>query len=320
MFTLRIIFYGLIALAQDPNRHEGALALLVNDPNHAASVWMVEGVCTEGPCDRIPGEPGVTDIMSSLYRERGLNLVWFLGQEHLTLETVEGSSVENWPQTTAVDAPDSSQAFPANADQTRSLLWVPHLSSISPTAGPLRSACLSERGCESIAARFNVSPGLVSSCHLVHEGNGDQAEVHAFDFRSFGSSSLSNIRPQAIADAVMVEIKVNGSAVRIASRPFAADDIQHRATLTPQQGRVTLVVSNNDYSGQGSHHHFEHYYKLTEQGATLSEKPVPHAQSKQKLDPGHCEQILDAFEKALGVSVDGVHNHRECDMVQIPVP
>lgn len=319
MFTLRIILYGLIALV-DGNRPEGVLALLVSDPNHQASVWMMEGECVQQdgqttPCHRFPGSPAQADMLSQIYQQAGFNLTWFLQQEHVSLDL---SQAEAWDQPQPIFFGTSTPVFPEDAAQTRSLIWVPELTRIVPGADGLRPDCLgAPAGCP-VAARFEMSRGLVSSCHLVHEGDGEAAEVHAFDFRPDGASVPTVDTPQSISDAVMIEIKINAPSVELRSRQFTSDQNQQAISLIPQQGRVTLIVSNNDYSGQGSHNHFAHYYQLLQNAASLTNQPLPYPRSKQQLSPGACETILDAFETALGVAdIDGVHNHRQCDMTQI---
>ena len=325
MFTLRIIFYGLIALVDD-GRTEGALALLVNAPHHESSIWMLDGKCKKGDCYRnvrdLRPNPIPREELVARYRKIGFNMAWFLEQEELSFEPFVSQTLK---ESAPVVFSEGIPSFPRTAAEGRSIVWVPSLSKIAPTAGPLRSDCLGvPNGCP-VAARVEVKKGLVNSCHLVHEGDGKTAEVHAFDFRPAGAAEAASVgSPQAIADAVMVELKVKGRGLRLSARPFdaAPGAAPVSVKLSPRKGQITLIVSNNDYSGEGSHSHFEHYYHLTNGSfRDTSGMPIPHARFKQQLSPGACEALLDKFETQLGVAdIDGVHNHRECDMTQITAP
>jgi hypothetical protein len=172
-----------------------------------------------------------------------------------------------------------------------------------------------------VAARVELRRGSWSACHLVHgedPANDDGTDyVWAFDFRPHGANEPTVGPPRAIADAALVEIQVAGSKVTLRSLGFGAQPETAWAELEPEDGRITVIVSNNDFSTTGSHRHFEGYYGLTEAAGNLQTKPIPYPRETRLTAPkGSCETDLDSFEETLGVGIDGVHNHRECDLVQ----
>jgi len=317
MFVLRLIFSGLIALVpivDQQGKEQGMTLLLLKADHHKPIVGMIVGQCVEGDCARpagsTPQPAGSTP----------LGLYWKLVDEGLSLTLAKA---DRWqvPATTKLTGGCPLMHFPENVADTADRGWILRLDDLFPGKGKIDPDCLGERQHCPIVARFTVHNGQLSACHLVHgemrtpTGTTlvmDDLEkpidmVAAF---SFGGTDLT---PRAIADAVMVEIEVAAPYLELESRSMI-DGSLTRAKLEPVDGKMTLVVSNNDFHRPptGKHEHFEHYYELAQ--IPEANKVVPSYFGEIKLDPGSCENDLEEFEKKLDIlGSDAVHNYRECD-------
>jgi hypothetical protein len=309
MFTLRLIFYGLIAFVPDSSG-QGMLAIMPNTagmvasdgcplPEHQQVFILREGTCASSNC----GDGKIFPVAPQhrFEIEPAYTIPWW---EIKDLATMAGGE---------------QPALPDSALETRDVGWIPLLPTVAPGAGGFPAVCVPWPEYCPIQAMFRLHHGTTSVCHLVHTRKEDP--VHAFRFKPLVGSASSRPVVQALADAVLVEIPVLGDEVVITATPFDwSGTIQHK--LHPDAtGRVTLIAANFGAphmvkaggSGAGGEpltsggercdatspaRHFEAFYALSEGSFPNESRRVPHALTEEKapvLYPMTCEADLESL-------------------------
>jgi hypothetical protein len=313
-FTLRIIFYGLIAFS--PNADDsGTLALLVDgraacmelEPSadcsgsaHLPMIFLLDGDCVDGDCVRGISGKGLP-----------FNLLWVLERERVHIEGLTST-----PGPASSDPPDES--FPSSSGTARHRGWQARMSRLGFAVKP---DCRRGDASCALSATFAI-PGSDSdriTCHLFHAPMSEkcedlQLEVKEFEFREpdCGEGQADTYR-QALADATMTEVDVTSSSIELATGNLTDGSGSHSATIRPiQVGNewvVTLVVGNFGLLAEddeavlesGIVHHFELFYALG-QADGGSRRLVPCATGswrclqKKFLD---CEDDMDRMRTGL---------------------
>ncbi len=141
----------------------------------------------------------------------------------------------------------------------------------------------------------------------------------------------------ALADRVMVEIKISGDRVRLEDRNSTTSTVR-TMELTPQAGSnvIEVVIVNlpkHGFQFEGSHlghpttpgqifidHHFELFYELAECVPPRNRRPVPGYLNDLRTErPNDPSQDSSTFLGALGLAPSrGVWSQPTCVVVQLP--
>lgn len=316
-FTLRVIFYGLVAFV--PNKdHTGMTALLVRATGHEGVIGTLDDVICEG-------ENCTSDTQ----------LIWRLDDDTLRgrqfLLTLDGVlSIKNRAKFNLCPKnPLSGHPEKMNNPKGFDLKWVPCMKHIYPDGQYVNPRCLDDLySCTAKASLSFVDVQTAKVCHFSHTDDFDDRSVKKyglFNFEKRGDRSRKG-SARVVGDAVLVELEVAKEVTLSAIDQDPKDDSRTNlhASLKPANGGpyVTLVISNNHMDPDVTttvHEHFDHYYDLSSQNVPAGERFRPQVAEPPVVDYGSaCEQDLIKFEEQiLGIKdlINGQHNQRECDTV-----
>lgn len=336
--TVRLIFWGLIGFVPNPQGHDGLAALLVDTqkaqegippskcgvPNHIAAVYLLDGDCEGGTCTRKPDDRkgDFRDVgLDQNFRGKPLPLAWLLGQEELSLAGEEKGKIKFRKPFLG----HSHKIAPKTSRQAAYFSWIPSMDSLTNGHGQVRPSCLAGGDDCPVRARFFVPGGRAGACHLLHDpapkdSKDSRQDVKIFKYTAPGQPCFE----QAVADALLVELKVKSESVTLLSQSFSGDP---RATfwarLKPDhQGKITLVVGNFPPHNAASHGNcaFPHSDLLRQLLLTKPAIQFSRADTHrvQKVVPGSCE--LEATELAdLLAAAGSEHPHAgtACDPLSL---
>lgn len=323
MFTLRLVFYGLIAFVPNTPSYpgeppdQGMVAILVDTrgilgtdsnplPEHRPVGLVMEGcLCTDGDCRRCTTGAAAPPLPFDLPRWHHIEFSpdYYYGpwqqQDHMALRW----SGERLP-------------LPESALQSQDFSWSPSLDAVAPGGGQVRRECIHHPEYCKVSAAAWLWHGTARACHLAHlreaaanpenpyEGN---QPVNAFRFKRAGSEDSVRDVVQAVADAVVVEVPITAGELSILLRPFGSEESTQAYRFTPHNGRLTLVIGNlpthtaNEDRDEASHH-FEAFYTLAEELVLDEYRVVPHRLEKMTASEYFamdCEQEVTALGRHL---------------------
>ncbi len=319
---VRVIFWGLIGFVPNEQVEKGMTALLIKAstvhegqchiPDHAPRVWLLEGECY-GNCLREPaaervraagvGLPGPLEQMGARYKLR-----WWLDGEHLEIDgALPGFALE---RKTRVQVQGKPAEFPSDVIQTSDFSWIPEMDVLTSGKGAINEDCLAEAKTCPISARFKITGGRASTCHLLHDTidlAGDRDRIATFNFKLPDGTLVPNYT-QAAADAIVVELIVEGDEVEIKSFDFGRETQKAAAALRPTHGSstVTLLVghwenpnnpqpSSNCYSAMLKRHS-EAFFELLSDRSSGAARRVFKEYREEGVSPGSCEKDLEEFQ------------------------
>ena len=301
-FTLRMVFYGLIALVPLKDaigeKTIGATVLFLNDSRHKPVIAVMEdkGIC-EGTVSHCVDE----EIPS--HEERFAAIQSIKGVEVLTSAA----------QTSWIAEPDGGKNLPTSDQESRWASWIVDLSTLSP--GRLNMDCLTRTNCPAVTAALVLKGGTLSACHLSHlvisVSGWKRPYLRSYIMRNDNGDRKPTRR--AVADAAMIEMKVPGDYVT-----FKLGTGGKVLKLKPNAGEVEVIFSNSDYSPSGpGHRHFKKYYELSVSPKAANERHYPQVAKNHWLNRhvGSCERSLASFDSAYSDGADGGHDHAKCDVV-----
>lgn len=309
VFTLRIVFYGLIAFV--PNSQELGLTALILDSKraatheHAPKLWLIEGCYEKGGVNRCPNRKDIDELADLKRKEISiLNLPSgkMIGLE-LPSEEVVG--------------------FPCYRDS--SLKWIPQMESVEAAAGQVARECLEPetRSCR-IAARFKVhGRGQAHACHFLHETMKIPPYydvLHSFNFSSVGDP-LSPRSARAIADALEVDFEISGFFVTLRLKSLDEERYYDYVIFPSADSEIILAITNQpapsvkerDLHFPSFFEHFLGYYWLADSGYGATRRNIVPRRVPtvlQVANPGICEDVAKALDPKVIP-----HNKAECDAV-----
>lgn len=306
MFTLKLIFYGLVAFVPS-SRNEGALMLFPNAielsdargcalHEHQPRIFKVKADCPAGAAPCL--EEIRLAVGSGLYIEP-------------LLSTTSGvNRVEGGIFTSA----KGRLSLPTEDEHTEDLGWVPNINELSNQAGQVRPECLvNYREC-GLSIALRAWEGEARSCHLAHptaaslaslaEQNlpgskvtapAGSARVIGYRFKDLDQPAAELDRIQAVTDAFAIEIKSSSREFILGLQPFDPAVPGSEIQLTAgADGVATLLLANlpkpedpaapvaaHCRPSQGVDRHFDAFYHLASQDPQLYARPLPHATLEQ---------------------------------------
>lgn len=334
MLTLKLIFYGLVALVPSING-EGAMVVFPSAKD------LVDSRGCEIPVHYPMIFQKVRDSKTGLFvlEELPLNgkplpsYVEPLDTPSVGLKMVEGL---------ATSADGGTLVFPSNANEAEDLSWIPEIPRLSFGSQDVRSECLVHPKECNVSLLVRTWQGDTRVCHLAHPNQpvirgrkrngrnncGESGPILAYRFKSLEGTSTSTNRIQAVADAFMIKLTLAKTPTANLFLIFP-DGSDATLPLEFEGGETvkTLVFANlpraDDAGGTkaSTHHptchgetidrHFYSYYDLgTTDPQYLSSLPLPHLTFEQSLDEiaMGCEEevslledeLINRFRKALG--------------------
>ena len=332
--TLKVFFYGLIALAPE-SEGDGVRALLVQADRHQALVGTLDAECSSIPA----GGCGSPD-----------GLEWRLGNGQPYILSLEGVA-----STSGADFSKLCSREPSgkpNNIRKAGLDWIPCMKHIASKYDNVDEKCRGDLDafddCESVNVAMDVGvEGLQNAqvCHFPHLDleDGDRKIYAYFNFRNKDDVNGSRRgQSRVIGDVMELELELDGDSVDL----VAEGTPPRRVTLKPANGgsEILLFVSNvyelpnpplpsNHPLCTDEHEHFAHYYGLIDPDVTVGTEYIPDiAKSRNggstfSGKPPSCDALLERFEEKYdldtevtcgeGVNVIEIppHNTRECDLV-----
>ncbi len=337
--TVRLIFWGLVGFAPNPEGEKGMTALLVDPPQgqasekshsvprHLSAIYLLKGECT-GDCARIPdGHEKKAELMGftikdgkPVARDRlHLGLAWLLDREELDLSGDEDEKFKH--QKPLIDF--SSNIAPTKENHGSYFKWVQNLDSLIEGSGRVRNDCIYGESTCPLHGLFRIQGGRTSTCHLFHDPERDSFESNERDIRL-----ITYIKPngkrfrRAVADAVLVEFTEEGEFLTLTSQGLPEQNRQcAEARIKPDaQGDLTLVVVNFPIPGHpiAPEPHSDFLYSL------LDQEPISRTMRDDTILkttpglPGSCELEAIRLESLFGRNKwirEAPHSTTACDNV-----
>lgn len=312
-FTLRIIFYGLIAFAPNgPGMHAvvvdsqtvNPLPPAISFPEHQVRGWVLKGRC----------EAGCTGD-DAFEIPKGVRISIDGGLSGL-VEPVLGRR----------DLPGGGwRVYPQTQEQSSDFTWVTPLGELDSSAGVLYGECAKSPNSCPIHAIFEIDRGRISACHLIHGPKDGKLRIFRYKSR-MGPGSTSDL-VQAAADAILVEIGGLRDEVTLTKTRFGENTTEqdNLVEVTPDQDNVvTIIIANyrppsQAASGPIIDSHFEAYYQLAGSMIPAHSKRIPFENgtvAKTEFNPYHlaCEEDMD--ELAMRICAQHLHvQSRVCNQV-----
>lgn len=291
MLTLKLIFYGLVALVPSING-EGAMVVFptgkdVLDANgcaiplHAPKVFQV--TADEG------GEAGLEEIFPKTPS--------YIEPEDLMVNGFS-SSIQGVRLTTN----NGLLIFPPDSTQSRDTSWIPKVARFSGGNEDIRSECLVHPTQCNIGLMVRTWQGNLHTCHLSHQGSpakliggkyvcGKDGPILAYRFKELGATSAAQDVVQAVADAFMIELSYAGKSS--VSLYIEGDEKEHFPIEFGDETSITLIFANlptepmrhsGRCEGLGVDRHFSAYYDLGALGLN-HETPAPIPQATFEESP-----------------------------------
>lgn len=326
MFTLRIVFVGLIAILGDSGDPGQRTAVLIDDEEHTPIAILLQGDCSGEVCHHGSG-PTLERARDAIVDGFQPAMLWDLDGMDLRLQRFVESAV--------VDAGGRGMtrsgwaAFPRGLDEVSDRTWVPDLPTIlgggppSPRQSCYLTADAFGRGegwdCPA-ASRFGFNAGTLANCHMAHDpaaehapDGGSCAELASPDQVGPVEVPLFQIGPhyrQAMGDTTVLELRIHEEEVSLEGFVWEEQRLL-TAGLRPRQGEevVTLVLMNEPLvpaatvgvapTGGGSHDHFAGFYGIFDLPEELIEAHTPESVSGQHatVHPGLCEPYLRCIDE-----------------------
>lgn len=254
MFTLRIIFVGLIAFS--PVGGDQGVMMLTNEPGHKPLVLLKDGQCA-------PAESCKRGVLCAPGTGTGdLGLCWFLPQPSGNPETSYELSLRDEKEGPVVQSSGrvrrgaSLSTYPTTEAETKDMSWVPSFGKAALGPGVLRRGCQERGGNCPAWARFWIEGGSLSACHLLHASKKKDQWGQNKCGDDAGKLLLFSLRgdPQAIANAVLLEVDVPGESVQLELRqpgqtePLSVSISPPPPTSPFESPVATLVVVNEPLS------------------------------------------------------------------------
>jgi hypothetical protein len=248
MFTLRIVFVGLIAFGAAQSEH--GVMLLTDDSLHKAVVVLRQGECLDdcqvGPlCQRLL-EPAEVRAAGEVDAEPP-KLCWDTNQPdapaELTLPGVGEEPLVISSGRTLVDGTPSR--VPRYADEARDVSWIGSAGKVFVGPGPLRGGCKQSGKACPAWARFWLPGGRLSACHFLHVPEDANKQPCDDPGRLLVFEVGDDL--QALANAALLELRVPCDTVTLR---MDVGEQRYEAKLRPSGGgcgpqeTVTLVVFN----------------------------------------------------------------------------
>jgi len=299
-FTLRLIFYGLVALVPNAADKPTAISFLMVDapgrqyasdgcelPAHFPSLFVRSGNCSY--------DAELCSSSSRLPAPEGIRYSWALDGQQVTIG-LPGSGSLSLAGGRAVGT-----ELPKTVDEARDASWIP------PIEATVATDCLEGAFHCPLAGRINVNRGVVSVCHLEASdealGGNVRRVVHSFELRPLGGGVSNNVaKRQAVADAIVVTIEGldRDSPVELMLKDLH-NSAEHKIILSakaedandPDANFVDVWFVNIPKPGEHSDsadvcnnpkidRHFQLYYGFVERKAqvapiSLAERLIPQA-------------------------------------------
>jgi len=272
MFTLRVIFVGLIAFLSNDSG-TGFTVVLIDDgvaeaqTGHKAYALLLEGSCESGAAACTP-----VNLLPN-YENHGFvpQLQWPLSGMSARIDgyATAGSTLSTVAGRPA--GPSLPEELPNEQSEIADWSWLPSLGDLTGGQEPHPSCFAGDPGQCPVEARFLIASGVLSACHLVHDvvvrvgdprvsflpNSGETCEHLARRSTMVGAERvqlfhLPDGSNQALADAVVMEQRINAPFVVLRAWPHAdlpgspgpPDPPARMARLEPVDGVVTLAVLN----------------------------------------------------------------------------
>lgn len=299
MFTLRLIFYGLIAIVpsaeEDPFKANGFLAMMLDTsriidehgkpmPSHYPIGLVTEGFVDGEDCSKRPCEISIEPY------------------SHFDFDSTDVGMFTKFTGY-RLGAGRQPRMLPTSRTDMRDFSWLVSMEALLPgEAANVNPICLYTPEHCPLIATMRVWTGQASTCHLVHyarEGSPNDL-IRSFWFRSPHSQARSTQTIQAISDAVVVDIPMREETLTFASVPFsgrASAEPSPFLRADPTTRTLTLLIANvpvraADYEGSclfsnkpgcketlpaggAEAHHFSSYYSLSAEPVPPEERLAP---------------------------------------------
>lgn len=223
--------------------------------------------------------------------------------------------------------------LPANADEARSLSWMPDLARLAP-GNPVDPACLASpvRTAKLIARTSFTGGSLRTAAFTKIESEFlAEGEIVPFEFKAGPDAAAQGPR-RALADRLVMEVPIDGDAVTVKTVPF--DGGRRRqgrlVRLTPnEQGIVNVLLANVSPATPDPTRpldrgpHFHAYYDLFQNPVPRADQRIPfvfrngHVPGPPALNPLDVEIELPALFKQAFRNPIGVFENRICTVPQM---
>lgn len=316
---ITIVFWGLMALV--PQVQDGEWT--------GMSFLMLRGSETSSP------PPHVTTVALRRCGVAGCRFETVLSDAtecDLWLEF--GDPVPDDFRHTTTAAPNTT--FPIDADDASRLSWLPRINDFA--SGDLEKidpSCVDpSETCKEIGARFRVTQGMLSACHLLHveapDGQAPSCDnedvyeddwVMGFRFRRGEHGPAIFGFERAMADAVSLRLTGSSATLRWAPLPDSGRCTPGSTSLG-SFSPIEVVVGN--FSVDPDHAHFKHFFDIAIDEMTDTRRAVPYCKEgvAREMHPGSCEFLVSEYDypdRPDYLYPDRPdylpHNRTECDMV-----
>ena len=302
-FTLRIIFYGLIAFV--PNSEKRGLTAIVLDSKgvglacHTPRLILYRGVRVQSSGDT--------------------PLPWVLAKSDLSFSPLPTLGPGEHMEGLAFPTSPGIKGFPTesddpNRDDQKSLKWVPQMANIEHAASEINGDCLRKAESCPLAARVKLEGrGTASACHFLHEEESEEGSdtLRAFVFAPSYEPALPD-GARVVADALAVDFQIASSYLDILEKPISGGFPGRIVRLAPQGREIVLIVMNQPNNpGQHSLEHFLAYYRLSGASPLHIKGDRFHrriGRTMRVTEAGSCESVFSDITFI-------PHNRAECDAV-----
>lgn len=313
MFTLRLIFYGLIAIVPSNSpENDGFLALMIDtrgtmsSMSHAMPAHAAIGLVTEG---RFMGKRCTAEVPCELKIPEFTHFDFDRSDVGLAAAT----------NTLRLNSGKQERILPRNAFEATDFTWAARMSGAAPDAGAVNPTCLFAPEHCRVWAALRLWTGQATACHLVHYvKDGETDRLRSFWFQPLVGEETSPQAIQALADAVEFQIPIRQRELSFSSVSFSGEGTPQKFLFLadPDTRTLTLVIANvprKDLEaalvereqanrsvqqaaarGPADAHHFEAYYEIAETflGADSRRVPKEFPLSEAHLPEMRCEQEI----------------------------
>lgn len=195
---------------------------------------------------------------------------------------------------------------PNNEAESRDVSWIPSVKALTMGATRLRGSCRSNGKSCPMWSGLAVDGGRLSTCHLLHVP--DNCIAHEGQLAIYDLKETS----QAVGNALQLEVEVEADWIEIVGRKPDGSDVA-RAKLLPKEGEVKLLVINepmgscaqlpNRCQPPTRLGHQKHFYKLLDPWTSVfayfsSKVPVLEG-AYQNGYRGTCEEEVGEIESVI---------------------
>jgi len=297
--TVRIIFVGLVLLAESGNRE---VAIMVEADHHYPAVLVAEGSCHQG-CDS--ASSGDWAWLDPKY----VQLVWDLRDARSTIEVwpAMGADRKATQGHTHVQPPRSQSAV---AD----VGWLPSLCSDdvckSQSLRKLREDCPGWN-CAEAWAWMTIPAGQVESCHMIHSfltslvpppieeacrDLRDQTRRNLSDWLLIGQQTRDGqpVEQGHFGNVIMTEFQVNIKDPRgLKLARLLEDNSREEAFLRPSGGQLTILIVNEGRRDLKFIDKFAAYQTILTRAGTQTPSSFPSMPRSGSEDSVDCKYSVD---------------------------